>query len=177
MTGIRRPTNAQAHSSRLCLLYHYFLICSTGWRQSESTVSSAFLLFFQSYSLYNISFFRAKKGNKTAFRAIFIFEILHFRTAHAIMPSGNKKKIEFPYGTPPSCYQYRGGNRMILPYFSHFSTNFTSPVSASVNQSYSFALCKLFFVVPYVPAYPLDNGKDSGFNLCHGNMVHGAVMD
>ena len=38
-------------------------------------------------------------------------------------------------------------------------------------------LGKLFFIVPHIPAYLLDNGKDSGFNLRRGDMVHGAVMD
>ena len=38
-------------------------------------------------------------------------------------------------------------------------------------------LSKLFFIVPHIPAHALDNGKDGGFNLRRGDMVHGAVMD
>jgi len=48
------------------------------WHE-KSTVSSAFLLFFQSYSLYNISFFRAKKEIKRHFgqyREIFLFYLV-----------------------------------------------------------------------------------------------------
>ena len=37
-------------------------------------------------------------------------------------------------------------------------------------------LSKLFFIVPHIPAHALDNGKDGGFNLRRGDMVHGAVM-
>ena len=30
------------------------------------------------------------------------------------------------------------------------------------------ALCKLLFIVPHIPAHPLDNGKNGGFNRRYG---------
>ena len=58
-----KKISAEGKALMICFISYTYMVL-------KSTVSSAFLLFFQSYSLYNISFFRAKKGNKTAFRAI-----------------------------------------------------------------------------------------------------------